>query len=406
MTNEEVRRLLGGYATNSLNEVERKALFDAALEDQELFDALEDEQALKDLLDDQITRGQVRAALQGNVEMGPRAWRGRWWTWSLAGVAAAALTIALIVKVNTPAVSRQQVEMAMANKPASAMQAAPAPASTPARPPSPSEMMARLARREREKKVEGRRSAKEELTHTAGDRKDMAADAQALLPPPPAVAERQAAGQSEQSALQLQKSQQALPQLAQAPLPAPAASNTIRDQGAAAQPRSAAVTTGALGGAIGGFAGAPAPLKAGVGLSYSVLKRDQSGEFSKVDSNAAVRRGDAVRLMVSPSTSGYLNLYERDSSGAWQPVRLAPSKEDGVRVNANTQYVVPEQPIDVKEQEQLRLVLSPEPVTAAAISKPEARAKTSAKRAIEIQPQRPRHDFPITVDITLTGKRE
>jgi hypothetical protein len=110
--------------------------------------------------------------------------------------------------------------------------------------------------------------------------------------------------------------------------------------------------------------------------------------------------------MVSPSTSGYLNLYERDSSGAWQPVRLAPSKEDGVRVNANTQYVVPEQPIDVKEQEQLRLVLSPEPVTAAAISKPEARAKTSAKRAIEIQPQRPRHDFPITVDITLTGKRE
>jgi hypothetical protein len=403
MTNEEVRRLLGGYATNSLSEAERKALFDAALEDQELFDALEDEQALKDLLDDQITRGQVRAALQGNVGMGPRAWRGRWWTWSLAGIAAAALTIALIVKVNTPAVSRQQVEMAMANKPASAEPAAPAMA----RPPSPSEMMAKLARREREKKVEGRRSAKEELTHTAGDRKDMAADAQALLPPPPGVAEtKQAAGQSEQSALQLQKSQQALPQLAQAPLAAPAASNAIRDQGAADQPRSPAVTTGALGGAIGGFAGAPAPLKAGVGLSYSVLKRDQSGEFSKVDSNAAVRRGDAVRLLVSPSASGYLNLYERDSTGAWKPVRLAPSKEDGVRVNANTQYVVPEQPIDVKEQEQLRLVLSPEPVTADAISQPEARAKTSATRAIEIQPQRPRHDLPITVDITLTGKKE
>jgi len=75
-------------------------------------------------------------------------------------------------------------------------------------------------------------------------------------------------------------------------------------------------------------------------------------------------------------------------------------------VNANTPYVVPEQPIDVKEQEQLRLVLSPEPAITDAISEPQARAKTSAKRAIEIQPPGSRHDLPITVDITLTGKKE
>ena len=36
MTSEQARKLLGGYATNSLTEAERKALFDAALDDQEL----------------------------------------------------------------------------------------------------------------------------------------------------------------------------------------------------------------------------------------------------------------------------------------------------------------------------------------------------------------------------------
>ncbi len=40
MTQDEIRRLLGGYATNTLTDGERTALFEAALEDQELFDAL------------------------------------------------------------------------------------------------------------------------------------------------------------------------------------------------------------------------------------------------------------------------------------------------------------------------------------------------------------------------------
>ena len=48
MTRDEIRGLIGGYATGSLSEAERRTLFEAALDDQELFDELAREQALKE----------------------------------------------------------------------------------------------------------------------------------------------------------------------------------------------------------------------------------------------------------------------------------------------------------------------------------------------------------------------
>jgi hypothetical protein len=52
MTRDDIRKLLGGYSTGTLTPEEERALFAAALEDQELFDALAKEQALRDLLRD------------------------------------------------------------------------------------------------------------------------------------------------------------------------------------------------------------------------------------------------------------------------------------------------------------------------------------------------------------------
>ena len=52
MSREEIQKLLGGYATDTLSEAERRALFEAALEDQELFDALAKEQALREVFED------------------------------------------------------------------------------------------------------------------------------------------------------------------------------------------------------------------------------------------------------------------------------------------------------------------------------------------------------------------
>ncbi len=61
---DEVRKLLGGYATGTLTEEERNLLFSAALQDQELFDALADEEALRELLAEPATRQTLLDQLQ------------------------------------------------------------------------------------------------------------------------------------------------------------------------------------------------------------------------------------------------------------------------------------------------------------------------------------------------------
>jgi hypothetical protein len=63
MKREDIRKLLGGYATGTLTAVERQALFEAALDDQELFDALAKEEPLRELLEDPAARARLLAAL-------------------------------------------------------------------------------------------------------------------------------------------------------------------------------------------------------------------------------------------------------------------------------------------------------------------------------------------------------
>jgi hypothetical protein len=67
MSREEIQKLLGGYATDTLSEAERQALFAAALEDQDLFDALAKEQALREMLFDPAARQQVIEALAAST---------------------------------------------------------------------------------------------------------------------------------------------------------------------------------------------------------------------------------------------------------------------------------------------------------------------------------------------------
>ena len=59
----EAERLLGGYATGTLSEAERKTLFAAALDHQDLFDAVMDEEALRELLADPAAKAQLLTAL-------------------------------------------------------------------------------------------------------------------------------------------------------------------------------------------------------------------------------------------------------------------------------------------------------------------------------------------------------
>ena len=61
-------QILGGYATDTLTEEEKRQLFEAALQDQTLFDALADEEALKALLADTEARQRILASLQTSGE--------------------------------------------------------------------------------------------------------------------------------------------------------------------------------------------------------------------------------------------------------------------------------------------------------------------------------------------------
>jgi len=64
MAGLDPEKLLGGYATGTLTEAERKALFDAARHDRRLFDALAGEQALKEVLKDPVRRRRLVERLQ------------------------------------------------------------------------------------------------------------------------------------------------------------------------------------------------------------------------------------------------------------------------------------------------------------------------------------------------------
>ena len=73
-------QILGGYATNTLTEGEKRQLFEAALHDQPLFDALADEEALKVLLADPDSRQRILASLlaSGNPQESTTASPRRW----------------------------------------------------------------------------------------------------------------------------------------------------------------------------------------------------------------------------------------------------------------------------------------------------------------------------------------
>lgn len=67
MTPDHIRHLLGGYATGTLNEQEKRLLFEAALSDQELFNQIASDESLRDLLEDPSTRGYLLSALEEEV---------------------------------------------------------------------------------------------------------------------------------------------------------------------------------------------------------------------------------------------------------------------------------------------------------------------------------------------------
>jgi len=98
VTHEQIRKLVGGYATGTLTEDERQLLFAAALEDQELFDELAGEQGFKEILDAPGARDRLIAAVTPARE--PR--RQSWWAWGAVGAAVAAGLVLFVTTRSAP----------------------------------------------------------------------------------------------------------------------------------------------------------------------------------------------------------------------------------------------------------------------------------------------------------------
>jgi hypothetical protein len=134
MRREDIPKLLGGYATNTLTPEERQALFEAALQDQELFDALAAEEALRETLEDPSARNRIERA----IEERPQSWLSRVSAafrtpriWALSASLAAAVIIGSVaIQLNRKDAAR--IETAALKTPAQPPVAAPAVPASPA----------------------------------------------------------------------------------------------------------------------------------------------------------------------------------------------------------------------------------------------------------------------------------
>lgn len=346
---EDPEKLLGGYATDTLTEAERKALFEAALANQDLFNALADEQALKELLSDARCRRQLLSLLEPKKEPVWRrfaVWLGRPTSWAVAGSLATVLLITgLLVEMNhrtkssSMAVLKVEAPAETAQKPA---QAAPAKA----------------APRE-EKQVAKKRTAAP--AHVAGPAPEPAPARDVLLaekaeaPATPAAPLPSPTASQELAATSFRAQPQAA-RLEMSRMP-PTEQEARKDARtlyyASAGRRGAAAADRAAPAAVGIRAKAASPAQP-LGLRYSILRRDASGQFSAIEPDTVLQPGDAIRLSVEANQSGYVSLLRPGAAGVAQ-----------IRVEPGARYLAPsEGAITLGRQpgqEKLLLVFSREP---------------------------------------------
>src|ERR1700684_3099804 len=100
---DDIRDLLGRYATGPLTSAERERLFDAALSDQDLFEELAREQELKMLLDAPGARDRMIRVLKPPT---------RRLTWILSAAIAAALGVLVVAVLTHPRTEPPQIAVA------------------------------------------------------------------------------------------------------------------------------------------------------------------------------------------------------------------------------------------------------------------------------------------------------
>ncbi|HVX66132.1 MAG TPA: hypothetical protein VHA11_06010 [Bryobacteraceae bacterium] len=289
MNRQEVEKLLGGYATDTLTDAERRALFEAALNDQELFDQLAREQALRDLLQDPDAKQQLLNALAEPgagepVRTARRLWGPR--AWALAGSLAAALIVVAVYLGRPTPPPPAAVEIAKAVPPQLRDTESPAPAGSAAGAASSAKPAPEVQPRAPRPQKPGRAAEAR-----AQDAREQEQRKQAFIP---------------SAGLTLQE-----------PMASGAAPQSPPPQDSAA-PRTPSV--GVSTGAVAGYMNPSRVELSRVAqiriprLQYRVLPAESGGE-----PKASFRTGEAIRLSLTATEDGYLYLLERDGAGVWQP---------------------------------------------------------------------------------------
>ena len=344
MNREDVRKLLGGYATGTLSPAEREALFAAALDDQELFDALMKEEALREVLEEPGAKAQLLTALEK-----PAAQPG-WWSWrpligavAMAGIALAAVAIWRGTREKpAPVIVAEVAKQA----PAPAQAAAPPPVAVqPAAPAKSRQRTEPGAVRDERRRQEAKREEKDNAA-VAGNTAPLAkGEVQAAAPPPPLLATQQQASQVSAPAPAVQQQQQA-PQ---------AADKTTQSLAVEAAP-----LLNRTAGASGFRASTASPVKEisadlamdkkAIGpLQWSIVRGAR-----EVPPGTRLDAGEAVRLRIFSFQSGTVTLTEGDKTLA------------SARVEAVKPFDTPPIPFTVSGRRQLLLTLTtaaPQPIT-------------------------------------------
>ena len=271
MQREEFDRLLAGYATKQISEEEAARLMEAAMMDQTLFNALADEDALRETLADPQLKAELLSALSPLKKQSFWSWSRKPQIWALAGTAAVA-ALAFVIMIRPQAGKQKQAEIAQARAPAPASQIAD---------DKPQEIAAPAKAAPKSAAVTRQRI--EETEMTAADKR--------LEPQLAAPAQLSKDAEKQKEAKQEEVMVTAVPQSVPT-APRSAAGFRATDEAASITARAKAST-------------AVQP-----SLQYTVLRKNDQGEFVESAPGTILGKGDSIRLAVTSTSRGYISLTE------------------------------------------------------------------------------------------------
>jgi hypothetical protein len=331
----DARKLLGGYAASTLTGEERRALFEAALADQDLFDELGREQALKELLDDPGARRRLLDALEepASLVARVRAWMGRPLAWAAAGSLAAAVVLVVVM-------ARRQAE-----------------------PPPPEPVL--MAKLETEKAPESRAAAEANRDSPPATRQRVesprlprekgAIESESksvpagVVPPPadkPAEMRQTVDVTAEAAPAQLAKSEER-DALVDARKDAAPAADALLPRSAAASGAAPGAAPGAAQGVVGGVVGGVGRMggaafriaAATQPVPYKILRAGADGRFADADSGTVFRSDDRVRVVFGPLEDGRLLVTVAGRPAPLLDSSAARGAESGVDIPAGVERI-------------------------------------------------------------------